>query len=67
LCAEQDLNREIIRLNREIILPVKGHNREMTGVRAVSSRLGAIPPNPAARNVAAQPAETFSTAALFEV
>jgi hypothetical protein len=28
--AEQDLNREIVRRNREIILPDKGHNREIT-------------------------------------
>ena len=68
MCAEQDRNRETIRLIREIILPDKGRNREITGARAVQDDWAPFRLNSAARNVAAKPAGAFSTAArLFEV
>jgi hypothetical protein len=67
LCAEQERNRETIRLIREIILPDKGRNREITGARAVQADWAPFRPNLAARNVAAESADHFSTVAPFEV
>ena len=53
LCAEQELNREIIRLIREIILPDKGHNREITGQDRFKQDWAPSRPGSAGRNVAA--------------
>ena len=58
--AEQALNRETIRLIREIILPDKGRNREITGARTVRADWAPFRPNSAARNVAAKPTSSSS-------
>jgi hypothetical protein len=46
------VNREIFRVNREIILPDKGRNREITGQDRFKHDWASFRPNPAARNVA---------------
>ena len=63
LRAEQELNREIIRLSREIILPDQGQNREITGARAVQAGSGAVPPQLAAEMWRLRRSRHFSTAA----
>jgi hypothetical protein len=63
--AEQKLNREIIRLNREIILPDKGRNREITGQDRFKQDWASFRPNPAARNVAPKPADTSRRSAAL--
>jgi hypothetical protein len=65
--AEQGLNRETIRLNREIILPVKARNREITGQDRLKQDWASFRPNPATRNVAPKPADTSQPQRLFEV
>jgi hypothetical protein len=61
--AEQELNREIIGLIREKVLPDKGETGRQQAQSRFKQDWAPFRPNLAARNVAAKPADTLSTAA----